>query len=101
MRELSYDQYDEDDFDDAVLYKPDGGEIHGRFTNGRIDKGTLPEGTYAYDMRESEDGPGTIEAETVNVNFGGTFVCEEPIDFGGEDCIDIEDENSPWGFSFE
>ena len=45
------------------------------FTYMRIDRNAVPEGLYAYDIRESDDGDrlATIEP-TVMVNHGGTIL---------------------------
>ena len=45
------------------------------FTDMRIDRNAVPEGLYAYDIRESDDGDrlATIEP-TVMVNHGGTIL---------------------------
>ena len=45
------------------------------FTDIRIDRNAVPEGLYAYDIRESDDGDrlATIEP-TVMVNHGGTIL---------------------------
>lgn len=50
------------------------------FTENRIDRSTLPEGVYAYDIRESDDGErfATVESE-VCVNFGGTILVLQEI----------------------
>jgi hypothetical protein len=63
----------------------------------------MPAGKHAYDTRESDMGGeiGTIERGTVSVNFGGVFICDEEIDFGEDDYIDVSDEDGDWSFSFE
>lgn len=50
------------------------------FTNIRIERESLPEGVYAYDIRESDDGErlATIESQ-VCVNHGGTILVLEEI----------------------
>lgn len=56
----------------------EGFEVNGIlaiFTRNRIERSTLPEGVFAYDIRESDDGElfATLESE-VCVNFGGTIL---------------------------
>lgn len=101
MKKFDYKELNKEDFDDMVIYGPNDLEIHGSFTNCRIDKSTLPENTYAYDIREAESGLGTIEKSIVTVNFGGTFVCDTEISFQGKDFLDILSEKSEWSYSFE
>lgn len=51
------------------------------FTNARIDRGTVPEGWYAYDLRGSNHDPGepvTVEPK-VGVNHAGTILIHEPV----------------------
>ena len=51
------------------------------FTNARIDRDTVPEGWYAYDLRGSDNDPGepvTVEAN-VAVNHAGTILTHEPV----------------------
>lgn len=53
----------------------------GLFTNSRIDRDTVPEGWYAYDLRGSDYDPGepvTVEPSVV-VNYAGTVLLHEPI----------------------
>ena len=53
------------------------------FTNFRIDRNVVPEGLYAYDIRESDDGRrfATIEPE-VMVNHAGTILTREKLVMG-------------------
>ncbi|MEA5152752.1 MAG: LPD28 domain-containing protein [Oscillospiraceae bacterium] len=51
------------------------------FTNARVDRDTVPEGWYAYDLRGSDNDPGepvTVEAN-VAVNHVGTILIHEPV----------------------
>lgn len=50
------------------------------FTENRIERSTLPEGVYAYDIRQSDDGErfATLEP-AVCVNFGGTLLVLQEI----------------------
>jgi hypothetical protein len=51
------------------------------FTNLRIDRDTVPEGLYAYDLRHGDNGtPSTVEP-FVGVNHAGTVIMSEPLDF--------------------
>ncbi len=61
-----------------------GRRFRGEYLDMRIDRRTVPRGKYAYDCRHDDSGdwvtPATIERR-VWVNFAGTFVTDEPIDF--------------------
>ena len=51
------------------------------FTHSRIDRDSVPDGWYAYDMRGSDYDPGepvTVEAQVV-VNHAGSILIHEPI----------------------
>ena len=72
-------------------------EILGRdalFTNLRIDRKSLPDGLYAYDLRDSDKCDGTpSELKTfVMVNHWGTVIVKEPID-GADEGIVLNDED--------
>ena len=57
------------------------------FTNGRIDRTTMPEGWYAYDFRGSDDDPGelyVIEEKPVVVNHSGTVLMPEKLELNGK-----------------
>lgn len=67
--------------------------VHGEFTSLRVDRNTLPEGMYAYDLRDA-DGDSELWfselKEHVLVNHAGTFVTTEKIE-GAEDGLEISD----------
>ena len=72
-------------------------EILGRnalFTNLRIDRKSLPNGLYAYDLRDSDECDGTpSELKTfIMVNHWGTVIVKEPID-GADEGIVLNDED--------
>lgn len=64
------------------------------FTSTRIERDSLPEGIYAYDVRESDDGNqlSTIEP-SVCVNHGGTILTFQEIPMPSKGYVDIEDCN--------
>ena len=74
-------------------------EVFGKdclFTCARIDRSTVPEGMYAYDVRHDDDCQG-IPCQIkphVLVNHWGTIICAEPIEMEFEDvfaCRYLED----------
>ncbi|CAK7088809.1 MAG: hypothetical protein ENTB_04555 [Enterocloster aldenensis] len=74
-------------------------EIDGKpvlFTNMRLDRDTVPEGLFCYDIRDSDNLDGSF-AEVkphVLVNHRGTILCREPFPLDGHGSYYPED----WGF---
>lgn len=84
---------------DAVKESYELAEIDGRvvlFTNARLDRDTVPEGLFCYDVRDSDNLDGSFAeiAPFVRVNHFGTILCREPLPLGGEGSY-YPDE---WGF---
>lgn len=74
-----------DDFCEASF-----GGYSALFTEERIDRASLPEGIYAYDIRNGEGNDfGTIEP-CVTVNHTGTILTRQPIEMGPEGYIEID-----------
>lgn len=66
------------------------------FSNGRILPEEIPEGLYAYALRESDDGNRFISIEPkVRVNHGGTVLMRELLDFHEQGYLSFTDETSP------
>lgn len=66
------------------------------FANGRLLPEEIPEGLYAYDLRESDDGSRFISIEPkVGVNHGGTVLMKEMLDFGESGYIPLDEDNDP------
>ncbi len=66
-------------------------EILGRealFTNMRIDRNTLPDGLYAYDLRDECNGEPNELKSFVLVNHLGTVVVKEPIE-GADSGVEL------------
>lgn len=66
------------------------------FSNGRILPEEVPAGLYAYDIKTDDDGEffRSVEKEVL-VNYGGTILLKEPLEFGDTDCIVMDDDSSP------
>lgn len=64
------------------------------FTNSRIDRNSLPERIYAYDIRHSDDGDefATIQKKVI-VNHAGTIITKEEIPMTCGDYTPVEDYN--------
>ena len=64
------------------------------FTNARVAASELPDGVYKYDLRDGVPFFASIE-KYVGVDHAGTVLTREPIDLGGNDCIEFDEETSP------
>ena len=78
------------DEDWGIVLK-DGTVINGLFVCVRVADEDVPDGMFKYDLREDDclDCPATIE-KRVLVNHYGTFITDEPIDFGGKDYLELD-----------
>lgn len=65
------------------------------FTNGRVTQKELPDGLYKYDLREGESIAFAAIEPSVAVNHAGTIITKEPIIFGEEGYIELDDDSSP------
>ena len=66
------------------------------FSNDRLFPDELPIGLYAYELRMTDDGEryGSLEP-SVGVNFGGTVLTDQPIDFGEAGYLELTEDNDP------
>ena len=64
------------------------------FSNGRISRDDLPEGVYCYDLRGSDDDPGSpiCVEERVVVNHAGSVILTAPLEFSEEGRLYFTDE---------
>lgn len=64
------------------------------FSNGRIFRDDLPEGVYCYDLRDSDDDPGSpiCVEERVVVNHAGSVILTAPLEFPEEGRLYFTDE---------
>ena len=90
----------------SVLLNDGKTTIKGLFADQRIPNEDVPAGMYKYDLREDDTlyCPATIEKRVV-VNFYGTFITDEPLDFGGKDYIELDTDYCEtdvmlWGFGY-
>ena len=83
-------------YDDGEKY--DLIEICGQkalYTESTVHDSDIPEGMYHYDIRESEhEYFSTLEPQVV-VNRAGTVITKEPIDFGTDGYIELDEDSSP------
>jgi hypothetical protein len=71
------------------------------FSNLRIDRDTVPEGLYAYDIRHGDDGEAATVEKSVSVNHMGTVIMAEALDFGESEYIPLDQEDSGLDFAAE
>ena len=75
-----------------------GIELFGRkalFFDARVLPKELPQGLYHYELRDDECGEfATIEVN-VRVNFAGTLLMKEPLDFGEDGYLVLDEDTSP------
>ena len=66
------------------------------FSNYRITPKDIPQGLYCYDLRHSDDGGifSTVEPK-VTVNYGGSVITNEPLNFGENGYISFNEETYP------
>lgn len=80
----------------VALY--DLNRVHAAYLDVRVDKSTLPEGVYAYDVREGEYYLGSVE-DSVLVNHSGTMFTAEPLKMLHPDdavYIYLDSDDEPW-----
>jgi hypothetical protein len=66
--------------DPFILFLPSNRTgIKGYFENARVNKDNLPNGWYAYDLREGDNGEICSIEYNVIVNHFGTFLTQTPI----------------------
>ena len=73
-------------------------ELFGRpalFSDDRITPNDIPEGLYCYDLRHGDDGRFCTVEPKVSVNYNGSVICDEPIDFGKEGYISFTEDTEP------
>lgn len=98
----SYNRLQTIDLQPMDLYVK-GEKIHGWFTSCRVDKSTIPEGKYIYELEQVPD----IEEiafcalkERVGENHGGSFIVDQKLDLGqdGQISLDFEEEENYYMF---
>lgn len=66
------------------------------FSHCQVMPEDIPEGLYCYDLRCSDDNQTFIAIEpTAEMNFGGTVITKEPLDFGTQGYIALTEGNEP------
>ena len=105
FNEISYEEAVKDG--DVFVISPGcKNENRGIFSNFRIDRSTIPEGKYLYEIRGEGENPFITIEENVAVNFTGSFLTDTPINFtryfGDEDNKhNFKYLNGRYGYTFE
>lgn len=85
------------EFDLIELNLKNGKAVIGNMFDGeRIDEADVPKGLHLYFIEHTENNfsePLYIRKKPFNVNFMGSFVTKEEIDFDGVEELEIEDYN--------
>lgn len=70
------------------------------FTSGRIERSTVPDGLYMYEVRHDDDGNGDPVqiGKGIAVNHWGTILTREPIQLPPDGLLDI-DPQKDWAYS--
>ena len=71
-----------EDAEEMIITRPDGTEVKGLYCDPKLDRSTMPNGWYAYDIRTDDDGCGIFVElckDYVIVNNGGTFFTQTRI----------------------
>lgn len=65
------------------------------FTEMRIDRSTVPDGLYSYDLRHDDNGGANIRevCDYVRVNHFGSIICKNPIEMRDGETRFITDED--------
>ncbi len=82
MKPVSFSYAKKTDMQKFGIFLGTPNEYIGYFTNYRIDRKSLPNGWFAYDIRSGEDEYlCTIEQKLVLVDFAGTFLINKKVKF--------------------
>lgn len=68
------------------------------FNDMRIDRATVPEGKYQYEVADDDECSGDpVRVQSgVMVNFFGTLICDEPLPIGGDGILWLGDGDFVW-----
>ena len=65
------------------------------FTNSRMTGADIPKGLHCYHLRHGDDGSFCALEKSVAVNHAGSVIVKEPIEFGENGCISLNNKNAP------
>ena len=65
------------------------------FSNWRLLSNEIPEGCYCYDIRTDDNGNFATLEPKVFIDYGGSVLTKEPIDFGEDGYITFTEDTSP------
>jgi hypothetical protein len=76
---INFSELNYDNLYPLTLKLENGNIYDGRFTDMRVDRGSIPKGLYAYDVRDCCDGEPCEVRSFVFVNHMGTLITTAPI----------------------
>lgn len=82
-----------EDAEEMIITRPDGTEVKGLYCDPKLDRSTMPNGWFAYDIRTDDDGCGVFVELCKNyviANNGGTFFTQIEIPELKEDGSFVE-----------
>lgn len=68
------------------------------FSDMRIDRSTVPQGRYQYEVAdddESQGNPSRVK-RGIMVNFFGTLICDVPLPFGDDNVLWLQQGDFEW-----
>lgn len=65
------------------------------FTNSRMTDADIPKGLHCYHLKHGDDGSFCALEKSVAVNHAGSVIVKEPIEFGENGCISLNNKNAP------
>lgn len=68
------------------------------FSDMRIDRSTVPEGRYQYEVADDDESQGEPSRvkRGIMVNFFGTLICEIPLPFGNDGVLWLQERDFEW-----
>lgn len=68
------------------------------FSDMRIDRSTVPEGRYQYEVADDDESQGEPSRvkHGIMVNFFGTLICETPLPFGNASVLWLQEGDFEW-----
>lgn len=72
--------------------------IECEFSDMRIDRNTVPEGRYQYEVAGDDDSGGDPVRVSLGVlvNFFGTLICDKPLPLGDDEILWLVDGEFAW-----
>lgn len=68
------------------------------FSDMRIDRSTVPEGRYQYEVADDDENQGDLSRVkcSIMVNFFGTLICDTLLPLGNDSILWLQDGDFEW-----